>query len=1372
MALTRLGTGIQPEDHNTFRLYKAHRGPARCVMLAILKWGCKKAPEVTFEEYLLQNLGYSNKRYRTVFDGSQREKLRHHTSGDEFDISLLYKIIQNTCAGVALASDSVWTSEDFSRLECLVNYIKKSRNNLAHNDHEISNQEIVRRLEKLRDILIITLKVGRDLYCVQHAEADTFINQVSEAITAIREHPFAQTDVLQYQNDLLFEDLREIMSTDGAKEVAKIFSRNNLLNLNPVSFINGSDYHLKVDRVFIDIQMVLVESGVQKAIDYRDILVYSHDTRIYADNHSINSSQQSVREKPVIQLVEGNPGTGKTTLLKFMMSDWKKQTNIIKDLADFQLVLYFECRNPYKDSLADYLVSQMPLTSTRFHKSDLVRCLLGLKVLLLIDGLDELNSASKRFFKEILHVKKNSDISVLCTTRSEKVTEISRMIPSDLTINYFKLLGIPDNKRGKFVELYHEELKKRGMSAENTNSIVQYVENAPPQLNDFFVYPLNLVLFTYLWATRPASINSVTSVTVLYMEVHSLVVEKLHRRLLDDPDVDYIPSEEIKGKCEQFLDVLYQLSFVTLSYNMIYLEQEHVNMLLDVCRETGLAIRHIMSSFLVVELTSSGERYVERHRFPHKGIQEFYGAHHILSIISNENLAKHKDQVLKALEESLRKFHISSYDRQEIKAWASELSERKRIRTLLEKTCPVRYQEKGKYTNLLQHLVGLLLYHTSCLFTHYAEQIIELLNDSGDLSFDQWIDLLKQTDYDALVTKEVAKFACQRSWTVYDDQERAAGDLIAHCCPEVLSVELYKEPKHLSHLADLLRSAFAKGCEIHLHLHSLWRDPKDRSSDGISAELKRISLSEAQEWGNYRGTASKKNLTRFTGHAANTESLAGFVASIEELRVVIRSDDEALDWCVNINTYDVFVRLMWVGLHVAGAGVDPDLLSPLPSLGRCPHLYLSGVGDGEVEWASRAARALQPLRSEYGVIGFPKSSLTSKGMEVLAKRFFEKKVKVREVFVASCDLEVEVIDLFSTIVGCQVVRCQEAEIWTRGPTPPTWTRGTTPPTWTRGPTSNKAEYEDYISLTTMGDEAGQKEEPSRYVQKQATVREPEGESHLYEVISEYDRDGGNGVEESLYEAVSYGQLPMPSAPEAMANKPAPPFSTRPRQPLPTEYHNSSAKPTPRPQVPIPNELPFDPPSVSSPEKNFPFPPKPLLKPPAKTLPSMPLRPPLNPPSKTPQSRPPKPPMPLPSKPQEAPPLESRSKPPRRRAKVATPSRAQAPSLPQPVMYPAVVYPWSLTQQPCTVQLPQHTWPLMLDQQWTPWGVPLQRPIPMAFLSQPSNIWSMPWGLPAGLPSTLPQPVVQPHGVQIPSAESTSSELGIHSDQSHEEKYGT
>lgn len=1336
MALTRLSTGIQQEDHNTFRLYKAHRGPARCVMLTILNWGCQKAPEVTYEDYLLQNLGFSSKKYKTIFDGAQREKLKCHSRGDEFDISLLYKLIQNTCAGVAPASDSVWTSEDFSRLEFLVNYIKNSRNNLAHSDHEISNSEIVRRLEKLRDVLVTTLKAGRDLYCVQQSEVDALIKQVSDAITAIREHPFAQTDVLQYQNDLLFEDLREIMSTDGAKEVAKIFSRNNLLNLNPISFISGGDCHLKVDRVFIDIQIYSVESGERKAIDYRDILVYSHETNNYPDDHSINSSQQSIQAKRVIHLVEGDPGSGKTTLLKFIMSDWKKQTNIIKELSDYHLVLYFECLNPYKDSLADFLVSQMPLTSTRFHKSDLVQCLLGLKVLLLIDGLDELNSASKRFFKEIIHVKRNSDISVICTTRSEKLKEISGMISSDLTINYFKLLGIPSNKRGKFVQHYHEELKRRGMSAGNTDSIVQYVENAPQQLNDFFVYPLNLVLFTYLWATRPESVNAVTSVTVLYAEVHSLIVEKLHRRLLDDPDIDYIPSEEIKGRCEQFLDVLYQFSFATLSCNMLYLDQEHVNRLLEVCSETGLAAKHMMSSFLVVELTSSGEQYVERHRFPHKGIQEFYGAQHILSIISNENLAKNRAQVLEALEKCLSKFHISSYEKQEIASWASELSERKRISTLLGKTCPVRFQEKGKYTNLLQHLVGLLRYQTSYLLLHYAEEIVGLLNDSGDLFFDQWADLLKKTDYDALVAKEVSRFVCQISWIVRDDQERAAATLIAHRCPRVLSIELFKEPKDLPHLADLLGSAFAQGCEIRLHLHSHWREPKSGSSDGILRALQRSSLNETQEWEYYLEHTWKKSLTQFTGRATSPAVLASLVDTIEELRVAVRTDDEALDWSVCISTCDVFVRLKWIGVHVAGAGVDPALLCTLPSLELRPHLYLSGVGDGEVEWACQVARALQPSTAEYGVISFPEGSLTSKGVEALAKRFSEEKIKVREVLM-TCDLEGDVVASFSILVGCHVVQYQGAEIWTREPAP-------TP----------EPEYEDYISFNAAG--GG--------VSNDRTQETAAGtEEHLYETFVQVDGSIGSDREESIYETISYDHQPLPFAPHKTdyvplvpprATKQPLPLPPRPRQPLPSKYYNLSSELQQRPPMPIPTKLQPDSLSGS-------LPPKPTLR--------LPPRQPLKPSVKTRRFKTPRPPMPLPLKPQETQAPKSRRKPPHSSANASKPPQAQAPMASQQVMYPAPEHPWSPAQPPHTVQLlPLCTWPLMADLQWTSWGMPIQRLMPMAPMLQPCISWGMQWGPPGGSLSTITGPALQHPGVQISPPPSASNGWGVHADQNDED----
>ncbi|XP_047473681.1 formin-like protein 3 isoform X2 [Penaeus chinensis] len=556
-------------------------------------------------------------------------------------------------------------------------------------------------------------------------------------------------------------------------------------------------------------------------------------------------------------------------------------------------------------------------------------------------------------------------------------------------------------------------------------------------------------------------------------------------------------------------------------------------------------------------------------------------------------------------------------------------------------------------------------------------------------------------------------------------------------------IELFKEPKNLPHLVDLLRSAFAKGCKIRLHLHSHWRDPRSASSDGILRALQRPSLNETQEWEYYHEPAWK-TLTHFTGRVTSPAVLARLVDSIEGLRVAIRSDDEALDWSVSISSCDVFVRLKWIGVHVAAASVDPALLCPLPSLERRPHLYLSGVSDGDVEWASVAAKTLQPRTKEYGIISFPESSFTSKGVEALAKRFSEESVKAREVLV-TCDLEGEVTDSFSAQVGCQVVQCQGTEIWTREPAP-------TP----------TPEYEDhYILFNAGGGEASQGRGLTGNDQKQETAAEAERESHPYETVLQTDGARGNDSED-IYESISYdhGSLPyvsrkadyIPLVPVRETKQPLP-MSAGPREPLPSKYYNSSANSQPRPPMPIPTKLQPDCPSGS-------LPPKPTLR--------FPPRLPLKPSLKTRWVKTPRPPAPLPSKSQETQAPKSRGKPPHSRAKASKPPRLQAPVAPQPVMWPPLVYPWASAQPPHTLQFPLCTWPPVSDLQWTPWGMPIQRLVPMAPMLQPCVSWGMQWAPSGGAPSTVTGPVLQHHGVQVSPPPSVSNSLGVHSDQNDEE----
>ncbi|KAK8743185.1 hypothetical protein OTU49_001585, partial [Cherax quadricarinatus] len=127
------------------------------------------------------------------------------------------------------------------------------------------------------------------------------------------------------------------------------------------------------------------------------------------------------------------------------------------------------------------------------------------------------------------------------------------------------------------------------------------------------------------------------------------------------------------------------------------------------------------------------------------------------------------------------------------------------------------------------------------------------------------------------------------------------------------------------------------------------------------------------------------------------------------------------------------------GIHVV-AGINPDLLRPLPYIDlkykECGSVFLSGVGDKDIDWACEVIRALLPKDGRYYSILLPRSNLSAPKAKEMVSILKEKQVMIyKRGFLKLASLtinkkeEVDLKHFTRKELGCEFHRVDESSIW-------------------------------------------------------------------------------------------------------------------------------------------------------------------------------------------------------------------------------------------------------------------------------------------------------------------------------------------------------
>ncbi|XP_047468545.1 uncharacterized protein LOC125024824 [Penaeus chinensis] len=804
----------------THALYEMTTQTSKKVLKLVLEAGTPKwQADKTFYEYLIQVKMITMTTIRKKFNQSQRRKMEK-SDITTFDVSLLYTCIIFGCDNLAPPDDRQWTTPS-ATMEWIVTSIKNKRNDFLHDGFVVDDQNFFRVIEELRDLLNKALKKAAEIYNIDDDIIQGKLEDLNKEINSLRDNP-SQTSGC---HGMVLDRLRQQVKVEGKQELKKIYRKES--SFGPASNLLGKS-KVRVDKVFTT--MEIMQGGSHESIQYSELLTEAEKRR-----------EQKGKDCSVL-LIEGPAGVGKTTLTRKMISDWASGASSMKTLTDYEFVYLSRCRDEI-NSLGHLLGSLMPKFKIKVQgEHGLIECIQQNRLMFIVDGLDELHSSTDRVLREIMEMGRTDDITVLCTTRPNKVPDFNRHVPENYDIMHVKVLGIEENRREEFVRNYSQALQDPGPMNRDISGLLRYLARKDSRMQAHWRFPFNLVLVTILWFFDPHAVNSLTTATELFTKTHELCIKRLLQRLSDHEETRTVEGAELKDKVMKLMKKLCKEAFINHCGDAVVLSKPSVQRLKEACRLPKLPANEVLGAFLIQATSLTGDDV--RYSFPHKGFQDFYAAMHVMEIIMADELGLNIPEIIDGIENVLRyqevPQNISSSLLRECNLLLSKCQREAArqlpsIQSVLEEETKdaAKYNNKDiklnliKYQNIFIHLTGLLHLRGKPLAEERSKELVELLKATGIRDTSQWLDLLSEVKCDGSMSELLAKAMDLTGRIEISDGHLAAFmRVLSHARPSLLDLTISGDPEDIPCLRDVLVGMIDTTWKVELRLRHDFRHPR------------------------------------------------------------------------------------------------------------------------------------------------------------------------------------------------------------------------------------------------------------------------------------------------------------------------------------------------------------------------------------------------------------------------------------------------------------------------------------------------------------------------------------------------------------------
>ena len=313
---------------------------------------------------------------------------------------------------------------------------------------------------------------------------------------------------------------------------------------------------------------------------------------------------------PRIILIEGSPGTGKTTLSLKLAYDWA-MGQMPDKFPEVELVLLIKCRD-MKGSIQESAKTQLLPWDNDELRNVLDSFLHIGKIMLIVDGVDEISKSAECHVVNLLDRKCLQNCYVVVTSRQEKGMEVRKYCDKLLEIS-----GYSDECINSYINKYFGS--KINLAKKLHEKIQTSTEN---NLQTLAMNPLNTLLLCVVFEDNGG--NLPTTVTELYQNIVECIWKRYcKKKRPEEKDISFEIAKQTLGR------LAYESLFEhdTLYFRKSTLGEDEIQ-----CTNIGFLYKEDISTKIL--------KPDKTYWFLHKTFQEYFAAYHCVYTETEIDMSK------------------------------------------------------------------------------------------------------------------------------------------------------------------------------------------------------------------------------------------------------------------------------------------------------------------------------------------------------------------------------------------------------------------------------------------------------------------------------------------------------------------------------------------------------------------------------------------------------------------------------------------------------------------------------------------------------------------------------------------------------------